>query len=253
MTLSVVLCLHREGLVAVGTLRSIRSQLLQLEAAGVRAELVAVLDRPDTLTREVLEAHAPASTVQVLVDLGDPGMSRNEGVRRSRGKFIAMLDGDDLFGDSWLRDALAAVKPGEVLHPEFNVYFPRDPHIMVHVSGDDPDFDPSQLKVRNYWTALSFASRQVYLDHPFSPAAARDGFGHEDWTWNMRTVAAGVPHRVVRGTAHFIRQKVSGSRLQEGRKASVLARPPWPERSSSRAEDVANLQGASSPGTASAP
>jgi hypothetical protein len=52
--ISVILCLHREGILVLPTIRSLTEALYYAAAEGVRCELIIVLDAVDVSTRECL-------------------------------------------------------------------------------------------------------------------------------------------------------------------------------------------------------
>ena len=53
--------------------------------------------------------------------------------------------------------------------------------------------------------------REIYGRFPYRPNRLDQGFGFEDWAWNCETIAAGLKHRAVPETTHFIRSKPADS------------------------------------------
>lgn len=211
--ISVVVNAHREGLLLLPSLRSAATCIEHAEKLGLRCELVVALDRPDDATLE-MAAHAETLTKSVLnlrLDFGDLGESRNSAVNHCRGKYVAFLDGDDLFCSNWLTDAFAFSESDErllVLHPDFSLYFGITPHVYKHVGMDDPSFEVSILAYTNPWTALCFAPRDLLVRCPYPRTDLSKQVGYEDWGWNMRAVVEGAFHLTVPRTFHFVRQKV---------------------------------------------
>lgn len=210
--ISVVINAHREGLLLLPSLRSAAESVACAERFGLRCELIMTLDRSDELTLQ-MASHAESlfsSALNLRVDLGDLGECRNIAVQNARGRYVAFLDGDDLFCSTWLRDAFAFAQSDErllVLHPDFNLYFGHSPHVFKHVDMDDPSFHLSVLAFTNLWTSLCFAPRDFLANCPYPKTDLANQIGYEDWGWNMRAIAAGASHLTVPDTFHVIRQK----------------------------------------------
>jgi hypothetical protein len=94
-------------------------------------------------------------------------------------------------------------------------------HYGRHLASDDPAFDPRTLLLDNLWTANTYAKREIYLSHPYRANDPTSGFGIEDWTWNMDTLAAGLQHLVAPGTVHLIRMR-KGSRTSHSSAEGLL-------------------------------
>ena len=222
---SLVVTAHREGPLAGVTARSARAAVEHAaRERGIACEVIVVLDRADATTRGVL-AHALPGAMVIETDTGDPGMARNAGVAAARGGHVAFLDGDDLWSENWLSEAwrLSRAEPGAALHSQCNLTFGGERNLWWHVDSRTALFDPGYLPYANYWDAMSFAPAALLRDHPFRPNDLSAGYGHEDWHWNVRTLAAGVAHVPVPGTMHFKRRR-AGSQMTRAEAAVI-----WPD------------------------
>lgn len=206
---------HREGLLAGPALRSLEAAVAHARAAGKQVEALAVLDRPDTLTRSIFASMPPQQMRVVQADGGDPALTRGRAVAEARGEHVAFLDADDLWSENWLTAAhdfvRAAVAP-VVAHSQMNVVFGTAQAVWWHADSEAPGFDVDFQRVGNYWDAMCLARRDVFTAHPFRPNDIKGGYGHEDWHWNNITLAAGIAHRPVPGTVHFKRRR-TGSQM----------------------------------------
>jgi glycosyltransferase involved in cell wall biosynthesis len=222
---SIIINGHREGLLAVPSIRSAALARACAERAGITVETIYVLDLPDLDTVEQFRAAAGDDATLIEVQSGDPALARNAGVEVASGKWIAILDADDLWTENWIRDAFTCAESFNkeaVWHPELNLLFGDVEKIFFHPDMEDERFDLATLAVTNYWTALCFVQRKVLLGIPYRAADYSKQIGIEDWGWNIEAIANGLMHKVVPGTLHAIRKKANGlSRLA----AETNARP----------------------------
>lgn len=208
MIVSVIVTAHREGRYLSASMRSVRQALGTAGLDESNSEIILSLDRPDGLTREVAQQPLFDGVQVQEVDFGDPARSRNACIERAHGEWIALLDGDDVWGSHWLQRGLAHGQRLEdtILHAQIIVTFP-DLHVWQSPDMHDPAFAYSRLLVDNCWTSLALARTGVFRRFPYVPLDDATSWGYEDWTWNCDTVAAGISHRIVPKTAHFVRKK----------------------------------------------
>lgn len=250
--ITVTIVFHREGAYAAPALASMHELVSRARSDGLQVEARAVLDCPDARTKQIVAARGAWLDGVDEVAYADLGLSRNHGVQSACGKFLAFLDGDDLWCDDWLSLAhSAAVATGlseeAIWHPESLFYFSEgdfDRHSTNHLahpsaqafhllsrSTRDPGFDRNALFLNNVWTANIFAARSLHRRFPYKAIDKDAGFGVEDWSWNIETVWAEVPHFVVPDTVHLIRVKDSGSLGQRNTAEGLLPHLPanaWP-------------------------
>ena len=228
---SVVLLAHREGILIHRTLRSVLRAVDFARDRGFSCEVIVVLDQADSATAQYFARQDGLNFKFVAVGFGDPGCARNVAVNVSQGKYVAFVDGDDLVSRNWFAAALAFShryrERGRrlVMHPEVNVMFGADTAILMHIDQEGPDWHVARLFAGNFWTALIVAHRDDLLAVPYRKTASESGFGYEDWDWNCLAVDAGMVHKVVPGTSHYVRIKEVGSRNQLAQKSKLLVRP----------------------------
>ncbi len=227
--ITAVLNVHREGALAHGSLQSIALARQAAAAAGISVEVLAVADNSDRATLDIL---AGAEDVRVLeTDFADLGLARNAGVAAAAGRYIAFLDGDDLWGPNWLVAAYRAAvadSAAVVWHPEVNLYFgaAHEPFWLLHPDMATIKGDWVTLGVRNQWTSLSFAPRDTYLRIPYRRTDLPGGFGNEDWSWNSDVVAQGYSHKPVQGTAHLVRMRANSLVKRTGAANALMTPSP---------------------------
>lgn len=227
--ITAILNIHNEGFLAENSLKSLIRAKESAEAFGLSVEVLIAADNVDDTTQKFLDIASVLASKVVKVTLGDLGLARNAAVEASSGRFIAFLDGDDLWSENWLVKAyqLAINDPQQtVWHPESNLFFGPSgvAYWMIHYDIDTEPADWVSLGLRNHWTSLSFGAREIYKNVPYPHINLNRGYGFEDWAWNAESVAAGYYHRAVTGTAHLIRVK-ERSLLRKTMDANALMTP----------------------------
>ena len=130
-------------------------------------------------------------------------------------------------------------------HPEVNIYFPYNKHILAHVDMDAHKVDISGLICGNYWTALCFAPRSLFNKVPYPETTFEHQIGYEDWGWNTAVLAHGAIHKTVPLTGHLIRVKQRMSVVAKTNAARCIPMPSsyFPQVLCQRQGSQANFPG----------
>jgi glycosyltransferase involved in cell wall biosynthesis len=207
--IAVIITAHSEGRLMHRSARSAERAIRYAEGKGIETELIAVLDcaRPQTL--DYVNEWGKIFQQVVVTEFGDPGLARNHGVQLASGRYVAFLTAGDLFSESWLAAAFQLSEKLSgcdlVLHPQFNVFFGVNEFCVEESFDSDlPDYSPLELLQFNPWRSSGFVSRKFFLNgNHYGPLTP--GYGNEEWHWNCEVIANGGVHRLVPGTAHFVR------------------------------------------------
>jgi len=223
--IDVVITAHAEGILAHASLCSF--DVARCNASDADIRFIVVLDRPSDDTVEVIR-RCPvmrSTDLVVRVDHGDPGLSRNSGVKASDADYICILDADDLIGSQhFVRHVKLAEQMSErtILRPEMVVSFGLCNSFNWQIHQPGKYFNPYSLMMVNVWSIMSFSRRSTYESVPYSPAfTEKSGFGYEDWHWNCETLAHGYVHELAWGCAHFYRRRRTRNEIANAMRATI--------------------------------
>jgi glycosyltransferase involved in cell wall biosynthesis len=227
---TVVVTAHAEGTLLRMSVNALLRCRARAADSGIDAEILVVGDALDAATARVVDDLEGTPGVRILREnFRDLGLARNAGIHQARGRWVAVADGDDLYGANWLVASLDRAHREDspcIVHPELVVLFGAESGHYWQRGEDSPDFDKACALHINPFNSCAFAERAVFLAHPYhavGPAAG--GFGFEDWHWNCETMAAGIRHLVASTTVQFVRRKSDGSLSKLQARHSAIIRP----------------------------
>ncbi len=227
--ISLVLTLHREGKYLLRTLQSLREAAVYARQFGISTELVAVLDRTDQLTADVLAAFdlAGFDGHQIIrADNGSLGPSRNDGTAIAKGKYISICDGDDLISYNYLAAMHKDIErdgPRVALFPHYLVGFGARYHVGEYLNLGN--ITPLALVHMHPFVSRIFAHRNLFAMKKYSDVKLSDGYAYEDWHFHCEITSLGYELAVAKDTILFYRQR-TGSLLNQADSLSVRQIPP---------------------------
>lgn len=216
--ISVIVCGHNEGRLLHRSLSSaLRSISYAEKTRKIKIELIVSLDNPSESTLHYTKnSNYRKKFVLYNNNFNDLALSRNFAAEKANGKYLAFLDGDDLFEEKWLQKAfLLAEKTDKecVLHPEYYIAFEGKNLIWKRVSSTDSSFRFGSLLYVNPWDATIFLNNSIMSRIKFKECPRDSGWGYEDYDFFCNTLGEGIEHLVVPETVVFIRAKSEGSML----------------------------------------
>jgi hypothetical protein len=230
--IAAIVTIHGESVLAAPTVKSAEVAAAAAEKAGYSVERLIGLDAPTAAARAYFSADRFAGWPRSEVACRDQGLARNAFVRQTRARWIAFLDGDDLWSENWLVEAARLLEQAEnagegaIVHPEVNWFFDKEQSVIVNIDQDDPLFSPAFFYFGNYYDALAAAPRAAHLDHPYPHRDLEQGFAVEDWQWSIETMADGWTHRIAPGTIIFKRRREQSQTIEASRRAAVTRQLP---------------------------
>ncbi|HSW92112.1 MAG TPA: glycosyltransferase [Candidatus Saccharimonadales bacterium] len=219
IAMSIVLNVHAEGARMHSTVKSLVRAMRFAVENNVTIELVVVEDKSDGATERYIERTLMllAGDIPVTIEkvaYGDLGESRNHGIGAAKGKYVGVVDADDVYVENLIYSAYRLLEKHEgkaVVHPGYVVSFDHHTELWKPVGSDSNEFDVSSMVEFNPWPSLSFAARELRLKVPYKATHVGKGFGPEDWQWNCDTLALGIQHYVMDDSGYFYRRKATGS------------------------------------------
>lgn len=207
--LSIIATFHNEGIVAHKTILNIFQLVEPLKKKHINYEIILHIDKGDPDTLDYIQRYSDNSRVRIFKNsFGDPAESRNFCIPHAKGEYIAIFDGDDIMSKNWLIDGYRMLKDSPeplVLHAEYSITFGEreDPHIWHMSDSRSDDEDTISMFTRNRWSAGVMMPKKVAAEFPYKKDT--NGFGYEDWVFNMDTRHAGIKHKIVPSSVQFYR------------------------------------------------
>lgn len=226
--LTVAITAHDETLVAGPSLLSVEAAILQAEQAGFKVERLIGLDNPTEGATLYFRRDELSKWKIEEFSFADPFRVRNAMVELGTGKWIAFVDADDLVSENWFMKAALRLAEAEkreekiIVHPELNWIFEGHESVFVKPDMDEEIFLPHYLYFANYYDMMAMAPRQAALDIPYGHRDLKNGFGYQDWQWNIETIGAGWRHASVKDTIIFKRRRMNSvSEVNRSRRCVV--------------------------------
>src|SRR4029450_11739749 len=142
---------HDETVGSGPTVRSADLAVAEARERSYTVETIVVLDSATPATSDYFHQARFDHWERWDLDEGDLGRVRNAVVPRTKGRYIAFLDADDLFSENWLAEGIAALddaaEHGEraIAHPELNVVFDGHKAVRQNIDSSSPLFTPNLL------------------------------------------------------------------------------------------------------------
>lgn len=211
--ISIISTYHAEGIVAHKTILSLLKCAERLDQENISYEFIINLDNPDTETVKYFKRWRNDSRFRIFeVSFGNPADNRNSAVKEARGKYVSLIDGDDLVSENWLLAAYQLFQQQEqptVLRPAAHAQFGyEDESVTVWFMRNSlsKEFDAIQMSYWNLWSNALFTTRDILLENPYK--ASVKGFGFEDYLLNADMRAKDIAQLTVPETVLWYRHRI---------------------------------------------
>lgn len=209
--LTVVATFHREGHLAYPALRSAVQAVRSAAAHGVPCQIVAVIDDGDERTRAEVVRFDQHLHAVFNVDYRDASLARGHAFARADTKYVAPLDGDDLFDADWLWKGVQFLErygdERSVAHTALRMSFGQERHGRIQIGTDHPLFHPIHLISSWHYADDLIAPTELFRRLPQGPNDFARCLGAEDWLWTCESLLEGVRHLVVPETTYLYRRQ----------------------------------------------
>lgn len=209
MKLSVIITAHNEGLLAHKTILSV---FRALEDFSEDYEIIVHIDNGTAETKAYFERYADDKRFTILENnFGDLGESRNFAIKRAKGSYVSLLDADDLVSKNYFVQMVKTLDEAEgeiVVHPNYCLSFEDfgDNYVFQTLGESiNPEMDAILLFARHRWISAICAKRKTLAKHPY--IKTENGYGHEDYTLNIKLTEDKVLHKIAKDTIYFYRRK----------------------------------------------
>ncbi len=231
--LSCIITFHNEGIYAHKTLLSVANCYKHANQNGILVDLICILDSADKETTRIVSNFFKNKNIKVLlkkVSFSDPCKSRNYGASISKSEFIAFFDGDDLFSENLITSGLMAIIKNKrlIAHPEIIFRFTEDGRFSWYWQFNQSSmfFSKKSLFTHNLWNTCCISRRDIFLACPYRTQRPDvNGFGYDDWSFNIDTIQQGFEHIVIKDTVRFERGKTFGSQNNFCKQENALVVP----------------------------
>lgn len=208
--LSVAVTAHNEGIIAHKTILSLFAAVEKLEEKNISYEFLVHIDNGDKETIEYFKQYEKNKKFRIFQNhFGDLGSSRNFLSQNADGECIAFLDADDLVSANWLITAYETLKNSKqeaVIHPEAVLTFGLDIKNVLMIQKDSLKLT-EQIPImvgENCWCSVVMAKTETLLKIPYHKLG--NGYGYEDYIFNLETMYANIDHLVAKETVLFYRR-----------------------------------------------
>ena len=212
---TVILNCHNEDSYIEATMRSLKECVDYATHRGVSVEIVVILDNPTKFLKNYFKnnSHLDGVISKVIeVHNYSLGVSRNDGVKQSAGKYIVTADADDLISRNFIycgykkaEDIFERTGRDCCLIPEFVYVFGDVKIITKFVSSDY--FSPCDMVNFHPFCSRILIKRDLLERFSYRDLNKKSGFAFEDWDLNRRLYQNGVLIDVVPETVLFYRRR----------------------------------------------
>jgi hypothetical protein len=213
MDLTVVVAVHNETVACAPTIEFAERAVEAARAVGVTIQMVIAMNDATDGAREYFHQSAFSRWERWEVHQSDRAKASSALALEASGRYLTFLWADNLISENWLADGVTALKAAGdrgdrvIAHPELSVSFAGGNNLMQSVDQSSMLFAPHYCYVDSCYSSVFVAPREVHLEASLGDLEGAGGLSHEDWRFEVETMAGGWRHVVVADTIVFTRRR----------------------------------------------
>ena len=136
-------------------------------------EIIIAIDDGDEATQNYFTRYKDRADIKILAcNFNDAGLSRNFAIKESSGRFVVILDGDDLISGNYFTNTVETLEQAKceiVVHPNYCLSFKDvDNEYVLQVLGEsvEPETDAIMQFSRHLWISAIAAARETLVKFP---------------------------------------------------------------------------------------
>ncbi len=226
--IAIILTVHDDARYLRRTLDSLEQAAAYAAVSGLTTELLLVADRPSGATADWIQSYRAQSFRSarcVVVDHGDPGLSRDAGLALADTTYATFADGDDLASYNILAEmhkCLVVSDAKSVCFPNYVREFGARERVVALF--DLQHVGPSAFFNYHPYNSRLMGKTALLRDFKHAPTPAGSGLAFEDWHFNNELLAAGFDFKIAKDTILFYRK----SERRRNAEALSMGRPVPP-------------------------
>ena len=214
MDLSIVLNVHDEIEYITATMNSIKKSIDFAQAHGLLTEIIVVVDNEQYgVGKKIKQFNFGITTKILFVNNSSLGVSRNDGILASTGRYIILCDADDLISSNYLYEMFLVLEKHQsngidvIVCPQYVMTFERSTQITIRFNSEllsSEDF----VYTNPYGSRIAFR-RQLLTKRMFRDLRKSSGYAFEDWDFNCFLYSIGLKFLVAPNTILFYRNRAN--------------------------------------------
>lgn len=231
LDVSMVVNIHAGGSYLRRTMRSLEASAAKAAAAGLKIELLVMLDRSPPQTQAWVDAYRSDvfSRMRVIrLDNGSLGLSRQEGIDQARAQYIQLCDEDDLVSTNTTLESYRTARccsPETIVVPEYLFGFGALKLLAIY--SDSSRIPPIAFFSQHPYISRIFVHREISRLNRFIDVRLGPGYAYEDWHFNATAIAKGAEFAIAPGVILFYRHRANSLSADMNSQSARLI-PPTP-------------------------